>query len=104
MRRDVVWVVQVILVVRRVFRSLEDKVLEPRAEHFTVQFAADGQHGVANTFGIEKSAIHSPEELVSGVDLPKRRDVVGGLSIGVAGDNPAVQFFQRLTAVTEFAC
>ena len=37
------------------------------AAHPQVKFAGYGQHGVANAFGVQSGAVHSPQELVVGI-------------------------------------
>ena len=60
-------IVQVVLVMGRVFGFLDDKVHEAGAVHGAVEFAGQQQHGVAQLLAVKLLAVGAPIERVVGI-------------------------------------
>jgi len=93
MNLHVLRVVLMILVMWRVLRMLEDEVTEAGAVHLVVHFTGDLKNGVAQCFGLELPAVHSPKVAVLAIDGFVCDDGFGCLPISCAVEDKAVQLF-----------
>jgi hypothetical protein len=60
-------IVKVILVMWRVFRLFDYKILKSRTEHGGIEPPTDVERGVADIFGFQFAAVHTPKEPVVAV-------------------------------------
>ena len=80
----------------------KDRCLERGAEHFRIQRAADGEHGVAQDLGFDPLRTATPEQAIVRINGGLGSVEGGVLEINRTGHDQPVQRFQFPTALHEF--